>query len=141
MYLIPFGSYDEISKHITELRQKDHPNASMSDLQHKTKAYVEELRSDLASYVPADAVRSTLKMNTRYGTIEYAPRATAFRNGRMIPNHGEIYTVVWHFDRNDPEILYCANAWGSRTTKRITPDLLLIELDHPASRKEAADAE
>jgi len=86
----------------------------------------EKLRSD------ADLVRiNSLVPGKRYGYLGVSPSATAERNGRMVPNHGEIYlysaTYQTIFGKNGPALV-SETAWGNIVQKRIQPGMLLVEL-------------
>lgn len=55
--------------------------------------------------------RSKLTVGRRYGVFGISPYANAWRDGRLIPNHGECYLYIWTL--GDDGVFYNKDAWDS----------------------------
>lgn len=104
---------------INRIRDKD----CRDTLNYDTKTLIEELKEH-ATPTFADA----LKDGKSYAYIDVSPFATAYRNGIMLRNHGEVYIYLAQFAKRDGRCgLHCANAWGTDTDVPLKPGMLLIE--------------
>lgn len=57
--------------------------------------------------------RSELVVGRRYGVFGISPFANAFRDGKLLTNHGEVYLYVWTFCEDGT---FCStNAWDGHT--------------------------
>ena len=55
--------------------------------------------------------RSKLTVGRRYGVFGISPYANAWRDGWLIPNHGECYLYIWTL--GDDGVFYNKDAWDS----------------------------
>lgn len=80
----------------------------------------------------ADKVHvGSLVPGKRYGYFGVSPSATANRNGKMVPNHGEIYLYSATYQEtigNKNNVLVSESAWGNIVEKMVHPGMLLVEL-------------
>lgn len=54
--------------------------------------------------------RSELTVGRRYGVFGISPFANAWRDGKLLPNHGEVYLYVWTLCEDGT---FCStSAWG-----------------------------
>lgn len=55
-------------------------------------------------------MRSELAVGRRYGVFGISPFANAWRDGKLVERHGEVYIHVWTFQEDGT--FTNANAWG-----------------------------
>lgn len=92
--------YPEVEKGLNAIRTSDEPmtvrlNRLVSELKKKTKA----CRKDELVY------------GRRYGVFGISHFANAWRDRRLIPNHGEVYLYVWTLGEDG--VFYTVNGWGT----------------------------
>lgn len=104
---------------INRIRDKD----CRKTLGYDTKQLIEELK-EYAEPMSA----GVLEDGKSYAYIDVSPFATAYRNGIMLRNHGEVYIYLAQFSKRGGCCgLHCANAWGTDAYVPIKSGMLLIE--------------
>lgn len=109
--------YDEVKRRIEAIREMDEPKR----LEYDCQKLKEELINDFGVAASEDA----LSVGRRYGAIGYSCGANAYRNGRFIPNHGEIYLYAWTYYEDG--VFRQEDAWGG-IHESLLPGCPLIEL-------------
>lgn len=69
--------------------------------------------------------KGDLKGGHRYNVLDVSPTANAWRDGKLLLNHGELYELVYTY--TEEGVLGATNAWGIPIFKGICPKMLLIE--------------
>lgn len=93
-----------------------HEKAAMADeiiatIREKDKYLSANLAQEMDRLRPftVRTYRKDLVVGCRYGVFGVSPFANAVRDGKIVPNHGEVYLHVWTL--GDDGIFYTHTAW------------------------------
>lgn len=71
-----------------------------------------QLQREMDALLPHTVLKYRCNLDhQRFGVFTYSPYAFAYRNGKMIPNHSEVYIVIWALGQDG--VFYNKDAWGS----------------------------
>lgn len=101
MFLIlPQEHYPEVEKGLNAIRTSDEPmTVGLYKLVRELKKNEKTCRKD------------DLVHGRRYGVFGISHFANAWRDGRLILNHGEVYLYVWTLGEDG--VFYTVNGWGT----------------------------
>lgn len=109
--VLPYEYYDMVKK------QKEKIANGEYDESLELANYI--IHQELMPY--ADTVpRSELIDGSLYGFFQYSPLANAWRHGKLLTNHGELYLTVWRYCK-EADAFWNTNAWG-QTAEKFAPN-------------------
>lgn len=117
MYLILKDKLPKVRQMLDEVRLKYDTNLSYGAARLREML----IESGMAQVTSKDS----LIKGHAYGCIEYSLGATAIRDGRQLPNHGEIYLYKYWWDGQQ---FYTVNAWDVASFRQMLGHPV-IELD------------
>lgn len=115
--IVPEEHKSEVTRRISAIREKDEPKRLEYDC--------EKLKEELIDEFGVAATTASLVCGKKYGVVGYSPTATAIRNGKSVPYHGEIYLYLWTYIGDG--IFHTESAWGAQHESRM-PGTPIIEL-------------
>lgn len=119
VFLLPADKKQLALDGINRIRDKN----CRGTLNYDTRALIEELKEHAKP-----TFTNALEDGKSYAYIDVSPFATAYRNGVMLRNHGEVYLYLAQFAKRGSRCgLHCANAWGTDTDIPLKSGMLLIE--------------
>lgn len=120
IYIMPASKKQLVDKTVEHLR-------SLQDSRFGAmQTRVDDAILELAESEAIPATEQDLVPGHNYGTIGFSLDANAWRNGKLIQNHGEVYLYAQTYQADGT--FYAKNAWGAYIISRVKDHQLYIDL-------------